>query len=641
MEDGMYKIFSDNVASIWGSGNVKDKIATYSGNKLLKAVATGKNPTFFITNTPRDFFWIAATSKEYSKLIPLAWAQLAKDFVKGSIDVSKDKISYQKAVEYGLLMDFLHLQGDIKFNLDPRTKLAKTIKVLGDNVASKAILYLWEKGMVLGKYSEVGFRMAIFNKATSNGLNEFNKANETNFKSVEDINESKFPSAKEKIYTNAVVEARESSVDFNQGGHLSKDIEALIPYFNAGTQGTRMLVEKIAKDPIRTVNGILQTTGFLVGSTISLSLAMLSALQEDDDDRDVMELYNEFYSGISAFDRANYLVFPVGKEDGEYRYTRIAIPQALTPFFSFSRGVTHDALNAMRGIEGRSYTFSDTQFSLDKNVIPFELSTNPIKIAGDNVSKIPTVKAAMSYVTGYDFFREQQVSNKFGKVDPSAEGYESKSVEGFYKEIGYQTGASPARLKVATESLITTPSTNIAIGGAYGVLNTLFSKDPNDKSFGELALKSFGGRVVKTTSDFNRKASNTDEFKDAKAKNDVENSKAEYEAKSFVDKFHAKEISRKEAFEGIKEVFGDDKRRLKNYNERLNKNYSKFSGNAQEIKFADADKKALLLKTYFGSDLFNQSKLDEKQKELKRELIKLNVLTESTRLAYRKEIKNK
>lgn len=631
MENAFYNMYSDNVGSLWESGNVKNIVQTASGVKLVKTIATGQNPTFFITNTPRDFFWILNTSMQYSNNILIGGYQLTKDFFKGSFDVKRDSVKYQRAVEYGLMMDFLHLQGRVQFNLNPRSIAGKALKFLGENKGAKAISYLWEQGMVLGKYSEIGFRMAVFNRTTDNLLNEFNKANNTNYKSVENIDQNLYPNAKEHIYTEAVVEARLSTVDFNQGGHLAKDIEAVIPYFNAAAQGTRMLVEKVAENPIQTTLRFTQTAGLISGMGVGLSMMILQSLK--DDDEDVIDAYNKFYSGVSKFDRANYIVIPIGKKDGEYEYTRIAMPQALTPFFAVTRGITHDVINNYHGKKAKSFTYEDTQFALDKNLIPIEMGVS------DNAAKVPILKAALSYTTGYDFFREQDISIKRGKVDPRAEGFESKSVEGFYKELGREFEMSPARMKVATESMITTPSTNVGVGVAYGALNMFLSKEKGDKDFSELALKSFGGRIVKNTSDFNRKVSNTGAFKDKKYEKDVYNTTLEYEAGVEVRRYYEGEVKKSEAVKSIREIFGDDQRRIKNYIGRLDKNYTKFSNNAQEIKFAATDNKALLLKEHFGDNLFKQDNLSEKQKELKKELVRMKALTTSVKRAYLLEIK--
>src|SRR5690606_4221009 len=163
--------------------------------------------------------------------------------------------------------------------------------------------------------------------------------------------------------------------------------------------------------------------------------------------------------------------------------------------------------------------------------------------------------------------------------------------------------------------------------------------EKGDKDFNELALKSFGGRIVKNTSDFNRKVSNTGAFKDKKYEKDVYNTTLEYEAGVEVRRYYEGEVKKSEAVKSIREIFGDDQRRIKNYIGRLDKNYTKFSNNAQEIKFAATDNKALLLKEHFGDNLFKQDNLSEKQKELKKELVRMKALTTSVKRAYLLEIK--
>ena len=133
-------------------------------------------------------------------------------------------------------------------------------------------------------------------------------------------------------------------------------------------------------------------------------------------------------------------------------------------------------------------------FAFEKNISPLEFSVT------GNIARNPALKSALSYSTGYDFYRGEDLSYLRGKVPVPAEGFESKTVEDFYKKIGEESGMSPVRFKAAVESFITTPSTSPYVGFLYGGLDAMASDKDGKEVMGKLGkdlLKSTFNRVRK------------------------------------------------------------------------------------------------------------------------------------------------
>lgn len=175
-----------------------------SGAKITKAIATGYNPAFVLTNMPRDLALIWTATGEYSPHLPVAFGQMARDLVTVSKDVITRKGRVKDFVNEGGGMSFLTHYGKFR----GKGPMMDKINAFG-NIMS------W-----VGETSELWSRLALRERAIRNG----------------------------KIGKEATHIARDY-LDFNQGGNMVKAIDNVVPYFNASVQGTRSLVRGAIKDP--------------------------------------------------------------------------------------------------------------------------------------------------------------------------------------------------------------------------------------------------------------------------------------------------------------------------------------------------------------------------------------------------------
>ncbi|MDV3537896.1 hypothetical protein CMU94_02010 [Elizabethkingia anophelis] len=552
MKEEFHKMWHDTMDKLVNS-DLAQTISTWSGSRLVKAFATGNNPGFVFTNTPRDFVHALLFSPEYSSFLLRSGVQLTKDSIKAIGEIYKHRNSNKttlltKYLEYGGGMEWLNQQGEIK----DLTSLNKTIGNYFDSridPKSKKILstlFDFARLKSLSNYSETMFRVAVFDRSLQNQLKEYNKLNNTSYKSVEELSNED----KNNMYYEAVASSR-GLLDFNQGGTFTKSAEAVIPYLNAATQGTRVMVEAIKRNPLDTSVRIIQAAGLpVLGMHLMISFIMGLIRPPEKEDEPVNKSYADFLDGISPSQKMNYWNIPVGwdKEEKQWKVLRIAKAQQLTPISILFEGAYEDHIRSSVGMTKRGSiknTWKNFTKALGDNIDPTHLASaleDPsksqsyfdaaFKLIGSN----PTSKGLTQYYTGYDTFREQPLSFDIGKVSRKYEGADKSNVEEFYKELGKGLEDSPVRLKALVESIITSPQTNPFVGIMYGGADAIVTDVDAKKRVGVI-YDSFIKRILSETSDFNRQLNKKALVQEQLDKNTDEYGETRNKAKQILNKY--------------------------------------------------------------------------------------------------------
>lgn len=600
----------------------KGLINKWSGAGLIKAMATGYNPTFAFTNTPRDFMQTLVFSPEYSNNLLMGTFQLGYDQVKAITRMfksdfqGKEDAIFQKYIEYGGGMDFLHVQG----LLDGEQKTSKAIqKILDSNIFQVATL------MKLSKWSEMMTRMAIFQRSIQNQLKDLG---------VKSLDEISTENKQDDIYYQAVASAR-SIMDFNQGGKLTKDLDAVMPYLNAATQGTRVAVDAFRRDPAGTSIRMFQAGGLMAATSIGVSYALLAmARQMGDDDEDDKKSINEIilnaYDGLSQYQRANYIniVLPSKNDKGERHIFKIAKTQFVAPL---SYMMEEGLLGVIRKIEGKpekdfSKVIKETGWVANKNMTPIEFA-KPQDFITSVATKNPLMKASLTYVTGYDFFKDEVVTFDIKKSNfpRELEGYKDDNVEDFYKGIGELTGGSPARTKAFVESIVTTPETNPFVTMMYGgadLTNAIIQGDSKTEVAQEVKeniAKVFTKRLIGQASDFNRMRREREEVEKEVNKAILIDEKIKIETDILAKKYAAGTINDQDIANKFNEMKVPD---LEKAYKRLNEKIANKASDTRiyDIKYSTSNSnvaKAILIKQYFPEVYENSIEGDAIRAELK------------------------
>jgi hypothetical protein len=600
LEQELYESWVDKVGNFLDS-RAKEALSYATGSALVKAIATGNNPAFPIVNTPRDFMFTTTFSDQYSNFVPKAIAQVFKDSVIKSVrEIRKGETSdiLKKYIEYGGAMDFLSSEGRLKKN----SVIGRTIDKAIDPKFKDAAKSIFSKVTLskISEYSEMMFRLGIFQRSIQNQLKDLG---------LNDISEVTDKQQLDDIYNEAVANAR-SILDFNQGGNVTKDLEALVPYINVAFQGGRVAATAFEKDPVGTTSRVLQVATLASAVPIGLSLVLLSAFKpEDDDDKSASEIYLHAMEGISTYQKSKYMniPIPIKNADGEYMVIKIAKAQELSPVMSVTDDIYNNMIRSFTGQQKKTAgrILDDAAFTFNSNVMPIDF-TSPAGF----FTRTPIIKGTLTYTTGYDFFRDEPLSNDIGKVPLQVEGVNNPNVEDFYKKLGDDHKLSPIRSKAFVESLITGPNTNPFVGAMYAGLDASVS-DKGMKEAGKDLLnsvyKSTGKRIISYPSDFNRKLAARKDLQEKIDQINIDKYKMKAEFNQLAKDYMNKDVSKEEVNAKLKELDPADRKRM--FNKIKDKvRLEGIDGAILDIKYEQGnDVKALMIMHYYG-DITDGSK---------------------------------
>jgi hypothetical protein len=613
------------------SPNWKEGISYISGSALLKGIATGNNPAFAIVNTPRDFLFTSIFSLEYSDFVPKAMLQVAKDAYKGVKEIKNSKKDttgknlFNKYIEYGGDMAFLSTQGRLKKN----TMLARAFnKMLGKRAKDQfKNIFSAVSLREFSTYSEIMFRMALFQRSIKNELKS------RGYSLIEDIQDQ---SEVDQIYNHAVANAR-SLLDFNQGGSVTKDWEAIVPYINTAVQGTRVAADAFAKDPTTTTMRVLQAGVLGTSFTMGMALTAISLMKGDDDeDKSAIDIYLDAMEGISPYQKMQYFNIPTGQKnaDGEYRVLKVAKTHQMIPIFQFTDNMATNVLMKVSGREEKSMKQIGGEVfdAFNTNISPVSLNSPQ-----QTVTRNPMMKAILTYATGYDFYRDQPLAYNVNKDPEPLEGQSMKNVEDFYKKLGREHNLSPVRVKGAVESFLTTPNTNPFVGILYGGADAISSDKDLEKigeEFTRNLFKSTGKRIVSYTSNFNRSLYKMRKFKEEEEKLRIEEGFDLLDQKDLVKKFSNGDISQDEFMDGLEGYSPFEKKKIVNRFVEYKTKEFVVDRNIIDIKYAGTAKlRALMILNRYG-DIFDGS--EESNKVINQMNIAKGILTEEVLYEYQK-----
>lgn len=517
-EDVYNKLNDLNNRIISASATQKLQIAT--GVTSVKALATGYNPFFLVTNVPRDIAFAATFSPEFNNNFLGNVLKIAAEGAKHSVEVlykGKNSEVAQLAIDNGLKMDFLTVQGRANRQQQKNTvsgirkSFVTTMRktpVLKE--ITKVVDFLFKD---IGEASEIATRLVVFEKAIKNRLKErgvsFKEMKEKGYTKI--LNEMGV-NEKNLILAQAVRAAR-SLTDFAQGGTVTKLGDTFIPYLNAATQGTRSAIELgMTLDgefsTVRTLSTSfrLAQAGVVSSATmVGMSLGLISVVRDDEDEEvkkmDNLDIYFETMMGVSDYDIMNYYIVPTGDRDerGEWGYLRVAKAQAMTPVLS---AVHEMQMRVLAEAYDKQYEKKDLLIKMARATY-----SNMIPIQIDQPVSVPVIDAMLAWGVGFDTFKGDFISKDHGRVHPIKEGRYDETVDEWYRDLDYR----PARMQAALESMITTPSTNPAIGAFYwaaeGVTDKVQGESPEEGK-GFKTLEKLGSNIVrrmyKYTSPYNR-----------------------------------------------------------------------------------------------------------------------------------------
>ena len=470
--------------------NKMRKVGRFTGVGILRYMATVGNPLFILGNVPVDIANATFLTNVYSWFKPLALAQavsgFSMKFIRGIYDDIRSLTSknyenpeYREYVEHGGAIDFLSQDGIVGIKSALSTSALKS-------VITKPFLAIGATMSYLGTKSEFAMRLAVYSKQKKNLIAKYKKDNN---------GQEPKGQALDDIMWDAAREAREL-VDFSQGGSTIKAIDPVMPYLNAATQGVRKSVKFAKENPkdfAISMSQVALATGYFAYHSLGMALAVIPG----EDEEEKLRKLKDALDSVPQHTKSMYHIHFTGKmdKDGNLQYVKI---KKLPVVSILTTIIEQYAYKALFETHGGNY---EADINLMWETVKKSMPIWPTELAGKN----PGVAAyiALSYnidtFTGKEIFKQPRDK----KIKEQYQGKYDNKVEEFYKVIAPAFGASPKKVKVAIEKIITSPSTNPMVHVAYAAMNGIFGKDQTFyedlKACGEMIIESAGNKLVKYT----------------------------------------------------------------------------------------------------------------------------------------------
>ena len=377
-----------------------------SGAKVVKMIATGINPAFALTNMPRDIAMVW-TGGQYSRTLPMAAAQFAKDYVSTLADAFMRKGRAIDYVKEGGGMELLTYYG----------KGGHMAAGLLDSLSSVTKIMGW-----IGETSEIWTRLAHRERALQNLTKDFKGKN------------GRLPTGEEQkaLQFEATQISREGGIDFSQGGNVIKAIDNVIPYLNANIQGTRTMLRNAKNNPVTFTYQMAQlaTVGVGIYEWNQHNPEAWRQIPDRDKEANFCIIVPDLIPGATSYTD--------DKGQKRYRYIKIPKDQAHRIFISPVEAAMEYA---------------------NTGKLPSKQIFQAISDIGVNTN-IPIFSALTALAGNVDDYQWEQIWKGAKDIDPKEE-YRADTPKGYVK-AGAITGQSPVRMEAALNKI--TPFSNPFIG---------------------------------------------------------------------------------------------------------------------------------------------------------------------------------
>ena len=440
---------------------------------LLRWGATQANLTFAVVRNPiRDTF--TARMQTDVGFIPVL------DTLRGSFNVLRQADVYKEWKAAGGSFDsFMQINENSKKN--PYEELFNnSFKFRQLNP------FYWTER--LGGLFEEGTRVGVYAKARKQGLS---------------MDESAFVS-------------RNATLDFSRGGSESKQINRIVPFFNASLQGTAAMYDRFQKDKL---GFMLRGIAWLTLPSLALSAYYMYWASEDErrEYAEIPQWQKDLFWNVKL--NGHWLTIP---KPAGYGPLFASLPQA------FAEGTLSDD-----GVD-----WADVALNVFSNMVPLS-----------DVSSIVSVplRVALELQSNYNFyFRKDIVPAYLVGVLPE-EQYTDRTSE-FFKMVGKYTGLSPIKMEYVANALLG----GLAKDGLF-VFDIWAKKNSPEKELGEIPV--IRGIVAREPIGWSSKSVQrfSDEFKDLSKVYKtlkLEERQGGNEAEEFIKK-HEKELDKYFSVQGL------------------------------------------------------------------------------------------
>jgi hypothetical protein len=370
--------------------------------RILQLGATGLNVPFVVTNMVKDELTGFINSNRAAKTSLLN----PGNFVKALFSAAKHDELYKEVVR--------NAAGGTSFDIAREApKLAVDRIRAGRNVGSKIKYTVRHPGELIRALEDFIGRSEEMGR-----IKNYAGTKEALLKEGRTLQDATLLGAKA---------ARENTANFARRGSWGRVLNWVIPYFNAGIQGSRSLVNAFARDP--------KGTGAKVAITVFAPIAATTAWNLSDPAR------KSVYEDIPQWEKENNIIIvPDGaKQDAKGRWNVIKIP--LPPGLSNLGSLVRRPMEQASGLD--PVRFAEIATNLITASTSVDLSSQN-KIASTFVPQI--AKPFVESVTNTNLFTGQKIVPEYLKDAPAQ--YQVKpGTSKVATKIGKMTNISPLKIE--------------------------------------------------------------------------------------------------------------------------------------------------------------------------------------------------
>lgn len=437
--------------------NILQKILTFP-IRIAKAGITGLNLPFIGANVVSDQLFSTITSKHTRSTANPAM------FIKGLMSALKHDELYDDWVRSG--------SGGTSFDIlrDQPTKTVADIRA-GRSASSKIKYSVRHPGQLLRAIENI-----VGKGEEVTRIQQFEGTRQALLKQGRTAADAEILAAKA---------SRENTANFFRKGDWGNAVQGMFLYLNAGIQGSRAWVKRMAQNPIK--------TGLKITTTLLMPTAILTAYNLSDPKR------KEAYEDIAEYEKENNFILippnPTKDDDGKWNVIKIKIPPGISKLTIPVRR----ALEDMNGVN--ELRFSEFANSLLTSPLPFDVTkVDEDGKVGVDTNSIFSAITPQALKPSIESFSNKNFFTGFPIIPKSMEGISPElqvreKTSGTARKIGNTLNVSPIKVEEfirATTGGVGSQLLNLTdrVLAGVGVI-------PPEQIGGQPLLKSIAGRFTK------------------------------------------------------------------------------------------------------------------------------------------------
>lgn len=378
-----------------------------------------------IVSVPTRMLRLGATGLNY----PFAIANLAKDQVSAYLN-SKNSFATSNPIAFtkGLFAALGHgqLYDDVV-----RSAGGGTSYDIGREAPQFTVAQIRRGGSTLGKIANVVKSPIRTAEDLIGRTEELTRAQQFHGTYDNLIKQGRTPEDARLLAAQA---ARENTVNFARGGSFSRVINWVIPYFNAGVQGSRTLVRNISTRPAQTL------TKFAIGVGMPVAAATIWNLSDPQ--------RKQAYQDIPDFEKQNSIVIvppnPTKNADGTWNVIKIPLSQEIASLSNLVR----------RPLEQSAQMDPVSFGEIANDLFQAGTSLNSQTPSGLISSLTPQIaKPGVEAVTNTNLFTGQKIVPDYLKNLPANEQVK-KNTSGTARIIGAGLNTSPLIIQNEAQTVL-------------------------------------------------------------------------------------------------------------------------------------------------------------------------------------------